>query len=133
MITEVMMLVVGLAVGGVAVWLILKGKIQYAAYMAETEAKSEVAVLTERLQAKDSHIQGLKSQLEEQATANESQRSENTSLKTEQAELKAVLNKERLASQEKLALLDEAQKNYPMPSSRSQVKRSRAITSPFWC
>lgn len=57
--TEILMLIVGLAVGGGAVWLILRAKIQHAADNAKTEAQSEIAVLTERLQGRDTQIQGL--------------------------------------------------------------------------
>ena len=145
---ESLMLVVGLVVGGGAVWLILKGKIQHAADAAKAEAQSAVAVLTERLQGKDAQNQALTASLEkangrveeiqgelqavsekrtiaetrnnriseletelaQRVSANESMQAENTSLKTNQAEINAVLEKERQASKEKLALLDEAQK-----------------------
>jgi DNA recombination protein RmuC len=59
MTTEIAMLAVGLAVGGVAVWLILKGKIQAAADKAKAEGDAERAALTATLQARDSQIQGL--------------------------------------------------------------------------
>jgi len=68
MTTETVMLavglVVGLAVGGVAVWLILKGKIQAAADKAKAEAEAERAGLSATLQARDSQIQGLNASLE---------------------------------------------------------------------
>ena len=62
--TEVLMLVVGLAVGGGAVWLVLKGKIQHAADSGKAEAQSAAAVLSERLQGKETQIQGLNNSLE---------------------------------------------------------------------
>lgn len=68
MTTETVMLavglVVGLAVGGVAVWLILKGKIQAAADNAKAEGDAERASLTATLQARDSQIQGLSTSVE---------------------------------------------------------------------
>jgi DNA recombination protein RmuC len=64
MTTEIAMLAVGLAVGGVAVWLILKGKIQAAADKAKAEGDAERAALTATLQARDSQIQGLNTSAE---------------------------------------------------------------------
>ena len=64
MTTEIVMLSAGLVVGGVAVWLILKGKIQAAADKAKAEGDAERASLTATLQARDSQIQGLNSSFE---------------------------------------------------------------------
>ena len=64
MTTDIVMLAVGLVVGGVAVWLILKGKIQAAADKAKAEGDAERAALTATLQARDSQIQGLNSSFE---------------------------------------------------------------------
>ena len=57
--TELLMLFVGLAVGSVTAWLILKSRIQQAANAAKTAAQSEIAVLTERLQGRETQIQVL--------------------------------------------------------------------------
>jgi DNA recombination protein RmuC len=64
MTTEIAMLAVGLAVGGVAVWLILKGKIHAAADKAKAESEADRAGLAATLQARDSQIQGLNASLE---------------------------------------------------------------------
>ena len=57
MISNVIMLCLGLAIGGIAVWLVLKAKIQSA-------GEAERAVLAERLQAKDQQITTLTASLE---------------------------------------------------------------------
>jgi len=56
MTTEIVMLAAGLIVGGVAVWVILKGKIQAAAEKAKAQAEAELAGLSATLQARDSQI-----------------------------------------------------------------------------
>ena len=52
MMTEIAMLAVGLAVGGVTVWLILKEKIRASAHVAKGTAEVELASLNATLQAK---------------------------------------------------------------------------------
>ncbi len=83
--TELLMLAVGLAVGAGAVWLILKGRIQHAAETAKAEAQSEIAVLTERLQGRDSQIQGLNASTEELREDNSRFQAELTSVATKLA------------------------------------------------
>ena len=64
MMTDIAMLVAGLAVGAVAVWLIFREKIQAAADKAKAGAEAERAGLNATLQARDSQIQGLNTSLE---------------------------------------------------------------------
>lgn len=64
MTNEIVMLSAGIVVGGVAVWLILKGKIQAASDKARAEGDAERASLTATLQARDSQIQGLSASVE---------------------------------------------------------------------
>lgn len=64
MTTEIVTLVVGLGVGGVAVWFVLKAKVQAAADKARAEGDAERAALTATLQARDSQIQTLSDSLE---------------------------------------------------------------------
>jgi hypothetical protein len=59
MITEIVMLATGLVIGVVAVWFILKVKIQAAADKAKAEGEAERAGLNATLQARDSQIQVL--------------------------------------------------------------------------
>ena len=64
MINEIIMLVIGIAVGVVATWLVLKGKIQAAAEKATSTGEAERAGLNATLQARDFQIQGLNASME---------------------------------------------------------------------
>lgn len=64
MSAEVLMLAIGVAVGGVSAWLILKGKIQSAADKATAASEAQSAGLNATLQARDQQIQGLNTALE---------------------------------------------------------------------
>jgi len=85
MTAEIVMLAAGLVVGGVAVWLILKGKIQAAADKAKAEGDAERAALTATLQARDSQIQGLSNSLEKLNGDNSRLQGELTSASTKLA------------------------------------------------
>ena len=85
MMTEITMLAVGLAVGGVAVWLSLKGKIQAAADKAKAEGDAERAALTATLQARDFQIQGLNTSVEKLSGDNSRLQGELTSASTKLA------------------------------------------------
>ncbi|MGH7809823.1 MAG: DNA recombination protein RmuC, partial [Candidatus Binatia bacterium] len=89
MIAEMVMLILGLAVGGIVAWLALRTSVQNAADKARAEGEAVRAGLTERLQARDEQIEkltgslekaseeikslqnGLKSESEKRATAEE--------------------------------------------------------------
>lgn len=64
MISEIVMLAAGLAVGGVAIWLIFKARVQAAADKGKAEGDSDRAGLTATLRARDSQIQGFSAALE---------------------------------------------------------------------
>jgi len=85
MTAEIVMLAAGLVVGGVAVWLILKGKIQAAADKAKAEGDAERAALTATLQARDSQIQGLSNSFEKLNGDNSRLQGELTSASTKLA------------------------------------------------
>jgi DNA recombination protein RmuC len=76
MMSEIVMLAVGLVVGAVAIWLIFKAKVQAAADKAKAEGDSDRSGLTATLQARDSQIQGLSSSVEKS-------NADNTRLQTE--------------------------------------------------
>jgi DNA recombination protein RmuC len=64
MTTEIATLVLGLAVGGIVVWLALRTNIRNAAEKARAEGEAVRAGLTERLQARDEQIEKLTGSLE---------------------------------------------------------------------
>ena len=85
MIANILMLIIGLAVGGAAVWLIFKGKIQAAADKARAEGDAEGAGLKATLQARDLQIQGLSSSLEKLIEENARLQAELTAESTKRA------------------------------------------------
>src|SRR3954471_5904104 len=57
--TNVLILILGLVVGGITAWLLVRGKIGEAFQRAKAEAEAERAVLIERLQGKELQIQSV--------------------------------------------------------------------------
>src|SRR5260370_949936 len=146
-ILPIVALIAGVCVGGIALWVLFRGKV--AGAVAETRAQFEpqVATLTERVNAKDQQVAELQSfvaaetdqksqlavQLQEEsnarATAEEKchripdlelqvkrrddqiagLQQEVTLLKSVRAELQTTVDAERRASEEKLALLQQAE------------------------
>jgi len=70
MASEILMLAVGLGIGGVCIWVILKSKIQAASDKARAEAEAERASLGATLQARDNQIQGLGAAMEKTTVEN---------------------------------------------------------------
>jgi len=52
----ILMLVAGLAIGGVTIWLILRSRVEQAGEKARAETESERATLLERLQGRDEQL-----------------------------------------------------------------------------
>ena len=103
------MLALGIAIGGAAMWLILKGWIQAAAEKARSPGEAERAGLIATLQARDLQIQEFKTELAAEETKLSTLYAEITQLKEAQATLNATMQEERKAAEEKLALLNSAQ------------------------
>ncbi|HEX9145714.1 MAG TPA: DNA recombination protein RmuC, partial [Candidatus Binatia bacterium] len=104
MSVEVMAFIVGLGIGGVVVWFVLRAKVQSAADRAKAEAEPARASLAERVQAREQQIEGLTGSLDK---ANEE-------IKRLQNELKAEAEK-RAAAEEKttrIPELEETLKSY---------------------
>ncbi len=91
-------MVFGIGLGGIVVWLILR-----------SDGKSERAAMAERLQGREQHLQEAKLSIEKLTTDNNRLRDENTLLRTNKSELETRLVHERMAAEEKIALLQEAQ------------------------
>jgi DNA recombination protein RmuC len=103
-ILPVVMLLMGIAVGGASIWLILKGKLQRAVERAKAESESERAILAERTQSQQ------KAAEHKDAELKEAQKQINI-LVAKEAQLTAMIREERKQAQEKLALLEDAKKN----------------------
>jgi len=103
------MLIIGIALGSLATWLISKGKIQAAVDGTRLTSEAERAGLNATLQARESQIQDLKARMAGEETKLSQCNAEVTQLKEAQAKLNATLQEERKAADEKLALLNSAQ------------------------
>jgi hypothetical protein len=86
LILPVIMLLIGLAVGGVAVWLILKSKIEHAYHRAKADAQSELAMLTERVQSREQALSKLGGEAEERNARNRELQQELTAAKERQGQ-----------------------------------------------
>ncbi len=111
-------LLFGLAVGGTLVYLWLKNRLTAAASREIGAAEVQMATLQERLQARDREISDLREQRIPQLLAEQRQREQAldnqrrqiAELQKERAQLEEVLKSERRSSEEKLAVLNDAQK-----------------------
>lgn len=102
---EIYLLPAGILIGGVVVWLVIRGKILEAYAKAKAEAGTEQKILLERLQDRDLQINQLKSEVERQKEAYIEETRAVSQLKTQLAE-------ERKAVEEKLFMLNEARQKF---------------------
>ncbi|PYT03316.1 MAG: DNA recombination protein RmuC [Acidobacteria bacterium] len=105
----VIALVSGLAVGALAVWLLLRPRIKHEYDRARSESETERATLVERLQGKDQQARRFEADNSElQSRLSESQ-GEIARLMAQASSLETQLSAERNAAIEKLAMLEDAQ------------------------
>jgi DNA recombination protein RmuC len=105
----VLTLVIGLAIGGGAVWLLLRARTQHAYDRGQSDGQAERVAMAERLQARQQTIDDLDAkagQLESQLR--EHQLAEGN-LRERAVKLETTLQQERKQTEEKLAVLAEAQ------------------------
>lgn len=102
-------LVIGLVLGGIAVWLITRPRIKHEYHRARSEADAERATLAERLQGKHEHTRKLEADLADAASRVSEFQNENANLLARISSLETQLRAEREASSEKLGLLESAQ------------------------
>src|SRR5260221_3371100 len=89
-----LMILVGIVVGAVAVWLLLRAQSQRSYEKGQSDSVMEVAALQERLAARDQEVQKLQHSVEKDVSERERLRDNN-------ADLKAQLEGERRAAQER--------------------------------
>ena len=112
-------LLLGLAVGGGAAWLLLRGKVQHAFDRGKAEGEGERIALGERLAAREQTIDGLNSQVRQFQEKTDQQQTAESKSQAKLAQLAAILDQERKQTAEKLGLLNHAQKSWPTPSRPS--------------
>jgi len=102
--------VFGLVVGVAFTWLLMRAKIQHAAERAKGESESERATLSERVEGREQALAEAKTELAAREAETRRLHEGVSQLRSEKAQLDQTLQGERQRTQEKMALLDEAQK-----------------------
>src|SRR5208283_5237788 len=106
-IFPILLLLIGLAIGVTAAWLVLRAKGQHAYDRGKADAEGERIALTERVQARDETIEGLNAKVQRlEAQIREGQATE-TSLRTKLAQYATTLDQERKQAEEKLAVINQ--------------------------
>jgi DNA recombination protein RmuC len=109
LVFPVSMLAVGLAVGTVSFWFITRTKLKYEFDRGRADGETERATLIERLSGKEDQLRELRDVLDREMDQSEQLRSENAQTFAHLSALQTRLEEERKASQEKLALLNNAE------------------------
>ena len=109
-ILPIVMLLLGVGLGGGAAWLLLRAKIQQAYDRGRNEIEMQRVTLAERLAARDLSIGDLGAKLAQLETQARQQQQNEAVLKAQAVHLTTTLDQERKQAEEKLAMLDEAQK-----------------------
>jgi DNA recombination protein RmuC len=94
MFAPAFMLVIGLAIGAVCVWLILKSRISHEYDRARSESAAQLATLNERLSGKDSELRKVQEAFDREV-------SDHALVREQSTLLKASLEGERRAAQER--------------------------------
>jgi DNA recombination protein RmuC len=101
-------MLVGIAVGCIATWLLLRAKTRHAYDQGKADAAIERTALEERLKASQQDVEGLQKRVREIEDKIEQYREANTKLEAGRSRLEEVVEQQQGQYREKLALLDEA-------------------------
>ena len=108
-ILPILSLFVGLAIGGGAVWLLLRAKTQHAYDRGKADGEAERIALSERLNARDQTIGGLNGKVQELERQIAEHHAAESKLHAQVAQLATTLTQERKQAEEKLTLLKDAE------------------------
>ncbi len=109
-VLPVVLLLIGLAIGTGSMWLLVRAKIEHAFGRGRGQSQSDQAVALERLSARDQTIERLQSELDQRQVHLQDAHEKTIVLQRSESELQTRLNEVRKQAQEKLAVLDDAQK-----------------------
>ena len=109
-ILPILMLIIGLIIGGGAVWLIFRVKIQHEHDRGKSQGESERVALTERLNASQKEIDRLTQECQGKDQKITDAHTAIATLKAKEAQLTETIDQERKQAEEKLALVEDAQK-----------------------
>ena len=101
-------LLIGAILGGAVIWLLMKSRFSAAIDAALSALRTENAVISERLQAKDETLEAMKDSSRQAEETLQRLQSENSFLQRRIAELESRMESERKQAEEKLTLLNEA-------------------------
>ena len=107
-LASILILLIGLAVGAIVAWLVLRTKLKYEYDRARAEGESERATLAERILGKDHQLQELRSAFDRAVADNQRIQEENTKLRALVSSLETRLEEERKSAQEKLESFKQA-------------------------
>jgi predicted RNase H-like nuclease (RuvC/YqgF family) len=94
----ILLLLIGLAIGITAAWLVLRAKGEHAYDRGQADAEGERITLTERVQAREETIEGLNAKVHQLETQIKEDQATETSLRTKLAQYATTLDQERKAS-----------------------------------
>lgn len=100
--------IAGIAVGGILVWLLMRGQIGSAYEKGKSEASAEIPVLHERVESREARIAELNESVSKAEKETDDLSAANTSLKENIAILETRITEERKLTEEKLKLLEES-------------------------
>ncbi len=106
----VLLVFVGLAAGAAATWLVMRGAARHAYERGKTEGDAERAALSERIDARQQTIDELNSRVRQADEEARDAQARETQLNVRATQLATTLDQERKQAEEKLAMLNEAQR-----------------------
>jgi len=109
-VLPILLLLIGLALGGGSVWFLFRAKIQHAFDRGRAEVETQRVALAERLDARQLSIDDLNAQVRRFEQQVQQQQETERNLREQGVELKTTLQQERKQGEEKLAVLDDAQR-----------------------
>ncbi|MEN6558746.1 MAG: DNA recombination protein RmuC, partial [Thermoguttaceae bacterium] len=107
---SILMLLIGVAFGATAAWLVGRAKRSAAFERGRGESAMETAAMAERLLARDASIEELRGRLSEKDVSLADLQRQVTVLTSQAAELRRALAEQQKQTEEKLALLDDAKR-----------------------
>ncbi len=130
-ILPILSLFVGLAIGGGAVWLLLRAKTQHAYDRGKADGEAERIALSERLNARDQTIGGLNGKVQELERQIAEHHAAESKLHAKVAQLATTLDQERKQAEEKLAVAEgraaEAVRRLQGPGRRSPEEQQPVV------
>jgi len=106
----VLLVFVGLAAGAAATWLVMRGAARHAYERGKTEGDAERAALSERIDARQQTIDELNSRVRQADEEARDAQAREAQLNVRAAQLGTTLDQERKQAEEKLAMINDAQR-----------------------